>query len=754
MYLPPVRPSPESVRALGTGDLSTGSVLGESLAQGARSGILGALGEAEAVGLDQPLQVEGGQIVENPLDRTPLSESQWEKSPYWRPGLKYEPGMNTLRAQLLAAEQDKTSRASYVDQHWHGFGKGVVASLGQIAGTALDPTNYIPLLGQETLAARIGAIPSAMAINAAGAAMTVGAAQGIEMAAGNELQQAPDWEMAARNVGIAAMFGAGTGLAFGVLGHLAPRVRVTAAAKALDDVSRGESPDVGPILQRALQDAPPLARPEPLEIAPSPAGPVPEARDSVPGRASPVITDAGTPVDTRFMAVESRDLLPSHTPEGIPNPEYPSSMQLRDRSRAASQMQIGQIDEKFNPELVADSPGASQGAPIVGTDHPGLEGRPVVESGNGRTAVIQRRYARPVEGAAYKDWLMENASRFGLDTEELKAMEHPVLVRQRETPMSEQQRVAFAREANASPVAGFSSTEQALADAKAMNLDGMQATERAGLTARQNREWVDRFIKDAVPSSELNRFITPEGALSKDGARRLEAAVFAKAYGDPEMVKRMAEEADNGFVRISNGLLEAAPSMARLRGTDRDISAEIVGAVDYLRQLRGQGLSVAEAASQGSLLEQPSPVVQQIANILEDVSGSGKTAGSILKNYAKAALASDTRQATLLGGNASNGELLAKAVEETTGRQTELFDFATAVPRQKEVRVPQGEGELGIAPEVQQQVDARYRDLMSQEEVARQFQDLTQQAETEAQTLRDRAKQYMNAALCMARSWL
>ena len=44
------------------------------------------------------------------------------------------------------------------------------------------------------------------------------------------------------------------------------------------------------------------------------------------------------------------------------NPDFPE-LQPRDRGRAASEAQIAKIENGINPELLAESPKASDGAP-------------------------------------------------------------------------------------------------------------------------------------------------------------------------------------------------------------------------------------------------------------------------------------------------------------------------------------------------------------------------------------------------------
>ena len=80
-------------------------------------------------------------------------------------------------------------------------------------------------------------------------------------------------------------------------------------------------------------------------------------------------------------------------------------MQNRDRSNYANKDQVEDIAKNLMPELVADNPLASNGAPIVDSNL-------VVEAGNGRTMGIRRAYNKNTKRAAeYKQWVIENAAK-------------------------------------------------------------------------------------------------------------------------------------------------------------------------------------------------------------------------------------------------------------------------------------------------------------------------------------------------------
>ncbi len=174
-----------------------------------------------------------------------------------------------------------------------------------------------------------------------------------------------------------------------------------------------------------------------------------------PQTGSSVFTPAGRQIGVRYAV---RDLaapdapIASHTVDGEPNPEYPAALQPRDRSRQASTIQIRQMAPRLQPERLGASASPQEGAPIVGPDQ-------AVESGNGRLLAIRHAYDQNMPSAqAYRAWLEQQ----GYSTE---GMAQPALIRERTTPLSDQDRLSFARESNISATAGMSATEQAKLDA-------------------------------------------------------------------------------------------------------------------------------------------------------------------------------------------------------------------------------------------------------------------------------------------------
>lgn len=325
---------------------------------------------------------------------------------------------------------------------------------------------------------------------------------------------------------------------------------------------------------------------------------------TISGNDGKAYTEAGTEIRFNYELVDANQLVASHDTALRANEAYPSELQPRDRSRQASQQQITTIAQKLNPELVAESVKASDGAPIVSSDY-------IVESGNGRTIAMQKMYKENYPTAAdYKNYLVENADKFGLDAAQVNEMDNPILVRVRTNKVNRQ---AFVEEANVSNVASMSSVEQAVADSKKLTNKVMylfSPSENGDLNTASNRAFIAQFIQSVVPQNERGILMTGDGALSQDGLRRVQNAILAKAYGNSEALMLMIESNDNNVKTLTNSLLQAAPAIVKMKDGiqndayyNEDISGDLVAAVEKFSELRNDGMSVDTYLNQTSLFD-------------------------------------------------------------------------------------------------------------------------------------------------------
>jgi hypothetical protein len=380
------------------------------------------------------------------------------------------------------------------------------------------------------------------------------------------------------------------------------------------------APDSAP--QSAAQPAP-LAPPAPADANP---------------RVSRVYTPDNQEIETEFRVVEADDLLTSDLPD------YPQELQPRDRDRAASEIQIEGIANAPNPLRLEGSPETSNGSPIVGPD-----GR-TVESGNGRTIGLRRAYQRGT-AAEYRAYMEQRYP-------EAAGMKNPVLVRVRRTNTDAQQ---FAAASNAPTTMAMSATEQAQNESRQIDRDILGLYRGGEVLSAGNRPMVMAFIQ-RLPKTEQAAMVNAEGGLSAEGARRFQAALFNRAYGDARMLASLTENTDDDGMAIIGALTTAAPDMARLQdgitrgeiSQDTDIAQAIREATAAFRDIRARGMDLrGHMAQQDAFAEPLSPVAQAILEQFWNPAGT-RAAGrasvqSFFQAYAQAASEQRTDQATLPG---------------------------------------------------------------------------------------------------------
>jgi hypothetical protein len=343
-----------------------------------------------------------------------------------------------------------------------------------------------------------------------------------------------------------------------------------------------------------------------------------------------VAVPGGGSVQVAPKVMEASDLVTSA------DKGYPAGLQPRDRSRAASDLQVNDIARNLNPTRLGVSSEADRGAPIIGPDRS-------VESGNGRVLAIRQAYAEGGPSAqAYRDWLAGQ----GVDVSKFK---EPVLVRERTTKMNASERQQFANDANRPATLSMSAPERALADSKMLTGENLSLIRNpADLGSSENLDFVRAFMR-GLPQTEQAALVTKTGELSSEGLTRVRNAVLGKAYGDSPVLNRVAESARDDVKSISNGLVSAAPEWAQMRARiasgevpeAMDVTRDLVDAVNRTAAARGRGVSLAEAQGQADAFANQSAESQALQKLFYGADGksaaSSKQIGDALRNYAQEA---------------------------------------------------------------------------------------------------------------------
>jgi hypothetical protein len=371
-----------------------------------------------------------------------------------------------------------------------------------------------------------------------------------------------------------------------VVSMLSQEGRVGAMARALDDMASDRAVDVGRLIDSELMTP---GRPRPA-LDDAPDAPITIRHQPLEGVGDDVaVTVRGTEVPVRYAIVEAEDLITSHNDDLISNPEFPGELQPRDRERAGSQARLLRMEKEFNPRRLMASPDAESGAPIVAGDG-------VVESGNGRTIMVRRNMRRgtPVD-RAYRGEL----TRRGYD---LAGFDKPMLVRIRTQPMEGGARVKLTAEMNGDVTERLSATEQAFADAQAIDDNDLALFQGGEITSVPNDAFARRFVDKAGAGQENDLVDGTTQRLSLSGVDRVQAAMVARAYGDRALVYALFETQDNTIKAIGKGLMGAAPDWARMRAASArgelaigaDTTEALTAAVALVRHARENRIKLGE----------------------------------------------------------------------------------------------------------------------------------------------------------------
>ena len=375
-----------------------------------------------------------------------------------------------------------------------------------------------------------------------------------------------------------------------------------------------------------------------------------------------VVTPSGTRIDVAYEVVDASLLTRAS-----------GDLQPRDRTRAASDAQITQIAAELDPARLMPSAEADRGAPIIGPDN-------VIESGNGRVAAIQR--AAPDRKAAYRAAIIEA----GFDIPE--GVQEPVLVARRKSDLSPAARVDFVNDANTSSIARMSATEQAAQDARALSSHTMAQYDPAhAIGAPDNTPFTRSFLAN-LPANERAGLTTAEGRLNLDGERRLKQALFARAYGAPDLIAKHAEAADPAMRSLIDALAEAAPNWSALRAdieaglikSEMDLTDHLLDAVRLIGDARKAaakgGTSTAgaidDALAQISLDGQIHPLTEALVQIFRkgDRVRPDREITELLTGYTDEARIVGKTDAALFDDELSSGPM---EVLNAIQKETDLF---------------------------------------------------------------------------------
>jgi hypothetical protein len=357
-------------------------------------------------------------------------------------------------------------------------------------------------------------------------------------------------------------------------------------------------------------------------------------------------------------------------------------MQNRDRTRAASVLQMKSIAENPDAERLGVSPTPDTGAPMVSVagnketipaadmgkkknvtfadgrkvpvHYAVVEADGVLASNkvdgtknsvyydakkdgeiraltNGRVAGLQAAHAEG-KAKAYVDGLVASSDEHGVSEAAIRSKKNPILVRVYDDAVNNDENIG--RASNAQAGLGYSASETANNDARILDVAGLTVAEDGSITAASNMDFLRKFVR-AIPKNEQASLLDPEGRPTKQLMDRIKAALFAKAYNEPSLLSAMAEESDPDVKNLLNALNIAAPEFAKLDNAGKlEIRPQIAAAVTLIRDAKARGLSIGDALSQNDMFGRD-PMVESLAKFFSENIRSPRRIGSGLAEAAK-----------------------------------------------------------------------------------------------------------------------
>lgn len=455
----------------------------------------------------------------------------------------------------------------------------------------------------------------------------------------------------------------------------------------------GEAPPAQPnpaaeITRQAFEE--PYTEPKKSRKADQPEAEAPQAAPIAKGQRSKAWTPDNEPVEVSYAVIDLDQLKISHDEAGRVNPDYPQELQQRERENVASRVWIAKTAAQLNPERLADSPNVSDGAPIIGSDG-------VVESGNGRSAAIRLSYLQNAPQAkAYKAYVTKKARELGVPPEQIMQMKQPVLVRVRE---GETDRLQFTRKANKQQVASQNRFEQARTDAEKISSDMMrmwQPSDTDGALAASNQDFVRAFAQE-LGQEEAASLMRNDGRANADMGRRIEAAVFHKAYQNDALVE-MQTDIEGPYKNLMRALSKAAPDFAVAREYNPELSgkmADFIGsAFEMAESARSKGLTINQLIAQGDAFSEATPAEVKTLATFISVNRSKPTRLSAMFTELAAITRQQAEQGTtenLFGDQPLTPQEIINEAASRTERNNETDAGTGAQPRQPD---PDGRGEV------------------------------------------------------------
>lgn len=245
-------------------------------------------------------------------------------------------------------------------------------------------------------------------------------------------------------------------------------------------------------------------------------------------------------------------------------------------------------------------------------------------AGNGRLAGLTEAFERGTASQYVSD-MMADHQQTGINPEAVGDLKRPVLVR---FMPSEKVTTGFIERSNQSAVLELSGSERAVQDAAKLTTDKLKAYQ-FDENGEPTRATLDRFVKDVGEPSAIGGLIDGEGKPTEAAKTRVMAAVFYRAYRDPELTSLMSVETDKqGMKRVLNAMAAFAPHVIWIRemsGGAIDLGPAIVDAAHMLKS--------GEVPMDGVLIDDVGPASRQMFELLYNNRKSAAAIGRVFNGF-------------------------------------------------------------------------------------------------------------------------
>lgn len=268
------------------------------------------------------------------------------------------------------------------------------------------------------------------------------------------------------------------------------------------------------------------------------------------GRRDVATTASGRRIPVQYAVVEAGSLMPSHDVNGSADQQYATGMKGKSRAIA----------------------------------------------GNGRVAGLRQAFAQGTAGE-YVELMAGDANLHGISPAAIRSMKEPVLVR---IMPREEITQDIGDESNTTGVSALSGAEQAMNDARRINIEDMEFSPTGEISETTVRQFVQ-----SMPKAEQGSLLDGTRP-SRQAYDRAESAIFANAYESESLIRLQAQATDPEVRIVLSGLLVAAPKMARLKDAGAwDIRGLVVEAAEAAVNARRNGQTLEQFAQQIDLDRNP-----------------------------------------------------------------------------------------------------------------------------------------------------